>query len=124
MIIAPFLSDRFSEKTRTRNNGKFAMRTLKLIAGLALIGALASPAGAQMANSMGNSKGSMGNMGSAPMAKGSMSDGMSSEHQKMPMHPKMGAKMAMCHRMSHHQMMHNRKCAMMMKHHRMTKHDM
>jgi len=103
------------------------MRTLKLIAGLALIGALASPAGAQMANSMGNSKGSMGNMGnmgSAPMAKGSMSDGMTSAHQKMPMHPKMGAKMAMCHRMSHHQMMHNRKCAMMMKHHRMTKRDM
>lgn len=100
------------------------MKTLKLIVGLGLIGALASPAGAQMANSMGNSMGSMGNTGSAPMAKGSMSNGMSSEHQKMPMHPKMGSKMATCHRMSHHQMMHNRKCAMMMKHHRMMKQGM
>ncbi|GAC1574828.1 MAG: hypothetical protein NVS3B5_05370 [Sphingomicrobium sp.] len=117
------------------------MKAFNLMVALALIGTLGSPAAAQMANSMGNS---MGNMGTAPMPKGTMPDrsmgkmgsgtmdkgamhkGMGSEHRMKSMHHKMSSKMAMCHGMSHHQMMHSRKCAMMMKHHHhgMMKHGM
>lgn len=118
------------------------MKTFKMLAALAIIGILGSPAAAQMTNSMGNS---MGNMGTTPMGKGTMQDrsmgkmgigtmdkgamhnGMGSEHRMMSMHHKMGSQMAMCHKMRHHQMMHNRKCGMMMKHHHhhaMMKHSM
>ena len=60
------------------------MKTLKLLAALVAVGIVGSPAAAQMTNSMGN-------MGSAPMANGTMD-------KKMPMHHMMGSKMKMCHK--------------------------
>ena len=86
------------------------MKTLKLLSALVAVGIVGSPAAAQMTNSMGN-------MGSAPMAKGTMPS-------KMPMHQMMGPKMKMCHKMTHRQMMHNRQCMRMMKQHRIMNHHM
>ena len=104
------------------------MKALNLLAALAVIGTLGSPAAAQMQNNMGSmgnapmDKGamhdrSMGNMGHDESGKRSMHDRMNSDHRMMGMHHQMHSKMAMCHGMSHHQMMHNRRCGMMMMHH-------
>lgn len=84
------------------------MRTLSLSAVLVAVGLVATPASAQMTNSMGN-------MGSAPMATKTMA-------HTMPMHHRMWPKMRMCHRMSHRQLMHNRQCRMMMMNHKRMMH--
>ena len=62
------------------------MKTFKMLAALAVIGTLGSPAAAQMTNSMGNS---MGNMGTTPMGKGTMPD-RSIDGQKREWHDGQG----------------------------------
>ena len=96
------------------------MITIKLLAAIAALGLVATPAMSQSTNTMGNS---MGSMSSGSMDKGMMHKDTGSKSHMMPMnHAGMSKKsMARCHKMSHSQMMH--KCrAMMMKHGKMMKH--
>ena len=100
------------------------MNIIKLIAAVAALGFFATPALAQTTNTMGNS---MGGMTSGSMDKGMMHKNMTSKSHMMPMnHAGMSKKtIAMCHKMSHSQMMKSRTCSkMMMKHGKMMKHAM
>lgn len=99
------------------------MNSIKLLAAVAALGLFATPAMAQTTNTMGNS---MGGMSSGSMDKGMMHKDMGSKSHMMPMnHAGMSKNtIAMCHKMSHSQMMKSRKCSAMMKHGKMMKHAM
>ena len=114
------------------------MNSIKLLAAIAALGLVATPAMSQSTNTMSNSMGSMssGSMGKGSMGKGSMDKGMmdkgmmhkdmSSKSHMMPMnHAGMSKKtIAMCHKMSHARMMKSHQCRGMMKHGKMMKHAM
>ena len=108
------------------------MNSIKLLAAIAALGLVATPAMSQSTNTMGNS---MGGMSSGSMGKGSMDKGMM---DKSMMHKDMGSKshmmmnhagmskktIAMCHKMSHSRMAKSHQCRGMMKHGKMMKHAM
>ena len=109
------------------------MNSIKLLAAIAALGLVATPAMSQSTNTMGNSMGGMtsGSMGKGSMDKGMMDKGMmhknmTSKSHMMPMnHAGMSKKtIAMCHKMSHSRMMKSRTCSKMMKHGKMMKHAM
>ena len=109
------------------------MNSIKLLAAIAALGLVATPAMSQSTNTMGNSmggtsSGSMdkGMMGKGMMDKGMMHKDMSSKSHMMPMnHAGMSKKtIAMCHKMSHSRMMKSHQCRGMMKHGKMMKHAM
>jgi hypothetical protein len=119
------------------------MNSIKLLAAIAALGLVATPAMSQSTNTMSNSMGSMssgsmgkGSMGKGSMGKGSMDKGMmdkgmmhkdmSSKSHMMPMnHAGMSKKtIAMCHKMSHARMMKSHQCRGLMKHGKMMKHAM
>ena len=99
------------------------MNSIKLLAAIAALGLVATPAMSQSTNTMGNS---MGGMSSGSMGKGMMDKGMGSKSHMMPMnHMGMSKKtIAMCHKMSHARMMKSHQCRGMMKHGKMMKHAM
>ena len=114
------------------------MNSIKLLAAIAALGLVATPAMSQSTNTMGNSMGgtSSGSMERGMMDKGMMDKGMmdkgmmhkdmGSKSHMMPMnHAGMSKKtIAMCHKMSHTRMMKSHKCRGMMKHGKMMKHAM
>ena len=104
------------------------MNSIRLLAAIAALGLVATPAMSQSTNTMGNSMGGMssGSMGKGSMDKGMMDKDMGSKSHMMPMHHAGMSKktMAMCHKMSHSKMMKSRKCSGMMKHGKMMKHAM
>ena len=108
------------------------MNSIKLLAAIAALGLVATPAMSQSTNTMGNTMGSMssGSMGKGSMDKGMMDKGMmhkdmGSKSHMMMNHAGMSKKtIAMCHKMSHSRMMKSRKCSGMMKHGKMMKHAM
>lgn len=99
------------------------MNSLKLLAAVAALGIVATPAVAQSTNTMSNS---MGGMDNGSMMKGSMDKNMSGKAQMMPMNHKGMSKktIAACHKMSHARMMKSHMCRGMMKHGKMMKHAM
>ncbi len=99
------------------------MNSIKLLAAIAAMGLIATPAMSQSTNTMSNS---MGGMSGGSMDKGMMHKDMGSKSHMMPMnHAGMSKKtIAMCHKMSHSQMMKSRTCSKMMKHGKMMKHAM
>ena len=113
------------------------MNSIKLLAAIAALGLVATPAMSQSTNTMGNS---MGSMSSGSMDKGMMNRGMMNKGMmnKGMMHKDMGSKshmmmnhtgmskktIAMCHKMSHARMMKSHQCRGMMKHGKMMKHAM
>ena len=99
------------------------MNSIKFLAAIAALGLVATPAMSQSTNTMGNS---MGGMNSGSMDKGMMHKDMGSKSHSMPMNHKGMSKktIAMCHKMSHSQMMKSRTCSKMMKHGKMMKHAM
>ena len=96
------------------------MNSIKLLAAIAALGLVATPAMSQSTNTMGNSMGGMssGSMGKGSMDKGMMNKGMGSKSHMMPMnHAGMSKKtIAACHKMSHSRMMKSHQCRGMMKH--------
>jgi len=104
------------------------MNSIKLLAAIAALGLVATPAMSQSTNTMGNSMGGMssGSMEKDSMDKGMMHKDMGSKSHMMPMnHAGMSKKtIAMCHKMSHSRMMKSRTCSKMMKHGKMMKHAM
>ena len=115
------------------------MNSLKLLAATAAFEILATPAMGQSTNTMdGMRSGSMmngsmekpmmdkGMMDKGMMDKGMMHEDMGSKSHMMSMHHAGMSKktMAMCHKMSHSQMMKSRKCSGMMKHGKTMKHAM
>ena len=109
------------------------MKSIKLLAAIAALGLVATPAMSQSTNTMSNSMGGMssGSMDKGMMDKGMMNKGMmhkdmSSKSHMMPMnHAGMSKKtIAMCHKMSHSRMMKSHQCRGMMKHGKMMKHAM
>ena len=108
------------------------MNSIKLLAAIAALGLVATPAMSQSTNTMANSMGGMsgGSMGKGSMDKGMMDKGMmhknmGSKSHMMTNHAGMSKKtIAMCHKMSHSRMMKCRKCSGMMKHGKMMKHAM
>ena len=109
------------------------MNSIKLLAAIAALGLVATPAMSQSTNTMGNSMGGMssgsmdkGMMDKGMMNKGMMNKGMGSKSHMMPMnHMGMSKKtIAMCHKMSHARMMKSHQCRGMMKHGKMMKHAM
>ena len=104
------------------------MNSIKLLAAIAALGLVATPAMSQSTNTMSNSMGGMsnGSMGKGSMDKGMMNKGMGSKSHMMPMnHTGMSKKtIAMCHKMSHARMMKSHQCRGMMKHGKMMKHAM
>ena len=109
------------------------MNSIKLLAAIAALGLVATPAMSQSTNTMGNSMGGMssgsmdkGMMDKGMMNKGMMNKGMGRKSHMMPMnHMGMSKKtIAMCHKMSHSRMAKSRKCRGMMKHGKMMKHAM
>ena len=104
------------------------MNSIKLLAAIAALGLVATPAMSQSTNTMGNSMGGMssGSMDKGMMDKGMMHKDMSSKSHMMPMnHAGMSRKtIAMCHKMSHSRMMKSHQCRGMMKHGKMMKHAM
>ena len=109
------------------------MTSIKLLAAISALGLVATPAMSQSTNTMSNSMGGMssGSMGKGSMDKGLMDKGMmhkdmGSKSHMMPMNHKGMSKktIAMCHKMSHSQMMKSRTCSKMMKHGKMMKHAM
>ena len=103
------------------------MNSIKLLAAIAALGLVATPAMSQSTNTMGNSMGGMsgGSMGKGSMDKGMMHKDMGSKSHMMMNHAGMSKKtIAMCHKMSHSRMMKSRKCSGMMKHGKMMKHAM
>ena len=109
------------------------MNSIKLLAAIAALGLVATPAMSQSTNTMSNSMGGMssgsmgkGSMDKGMMDKGMMHKGMGSKSHMMPMnHAGMSKKtIAMCHKMSHSRMMKSRTCSKMMKHGKMMKHAM
>ena len=104
------------------------MNSIKLLAAIAALGLVATPAMSQSTNTMGNSMGGMsgGSMDKGMMDKGMMHKDMSSKSHMMPMnHAGMSKKtIAMCHKMAHSQMMKSRTCSKMMKLGKMIKHAM
>ena len=104
------------------------MNSIKLLAAIAALGLVATPAMSQSTNTMGNSMGGMssGSMDKGMMDKGMMHKGMSSKSHMMPMnHAGMSKRtIAMCHKMSHSRMMTSHQCRGMMKHGKMMKHAM
>jgi len=103
------------------------MNSIKLLAAIAALGLVATPAMSQSTNTMGNSMSGMsgGSMGKGMMDKGMMDKGMGSKSHMMMNHTGMSKKtIAMCHKMSHSQMMKSRTCSKMMKHGKMMKHAM
>ena len=99
------------------------MNSIKLLAAIAALGLVATPAMSQSTNTMGNS---MGGMSGGSMDKGMMDKGMGSKSHMMTMnHMSMSKKtIAMCHKMSHTRMMKSHQCRGMMKHGKMMKHAM
>ena len=111
------------------------MNSTKLLAAIAALGLVATPAFAQTTNTMSNSMGAMNGMSSDSMGKDSMDKGMMA---KGMMHKDMGSKshmmmnhagmskktIAMCHKMSHSRMMKSRTCSRMMRHGKMMNHAM
>ena len=104
------------------------MNSIKLLAAIAALGLVATPAMSQSTNAMGNSMGGMssGSMDKGMMDKGMMHKDMGSKSHMMPMNHKGMSKktIAMCHKLSHSQMMKSRTCSKMMKHGKMMKHAM
>ena len=109
------------------------MNSIKLLAAIAALGLVATPAMSQSTNTMGNSMGGMssgsmdkGMMDKGMMNKGMMNKGMGSKSHMMPMnHAGMSKKtIAMCHKMSHSRMAKSHQCRGMMKHGKMMKHAM
>ena len=103
------------------------MNSIKLLAAIAALGLVATPAMSQSTNTMGNSMGGMsgGSMGKGSMDKGMMHKDMGSKSHMMMNHAGMSKKtIAMCHKMSHARMMKSRTCSKMMKHGKMMKHAM
>ena len=109
------------------------MNSIKLLAAIAALGLVATPAMSQSTNTMGNSMGGMGSgsmdkgmMDKGMMNKGMMNKGMGSKSHMMPMnHMGMSKKtIAMCHKMSHSRMAKSHQCRGMMKHGKMMKHAM
>ncbi len=104
------------------------MNSIKLLAAIAALGLVATPAMSQSTNTMGNSMGGMssGSMDKGMMDKGMMNKGMGSKSHMMPMnHMGMSKKtIAMCHKMSHSRMAKSHQCRGMMKHGKMMKHAM
>ena len=109
------------------------MNSIKLLAAIAALGLVATPAMSQSTNTTGNSMGGMssgsmgkGMMDKGMMDKGMMDKGMGSKSHMMPMnHMGMSKKtIAMCHKMSHARMMKSHQCRGMMKHGKMMKHAM
>ena len=96
------------------------MNSIKILAAVAAFGLFATPAMAQMTNTMGNSMGGMssGSMDKGMMDKGMTNKDMGSKSHMMPMnHAGMSKKtMARCHKMSHARMMKSHQCRGMMKH--------
>ena len=96
------------------------MNSIKLLAAIAALGLVVTPAMSQSTNTMGNSMGGVsgGSMDKRMMDKGMMNKGMGSKSHMMPMnHMSMSKKtIAMCHKMSHSRMMKSRTCSKMMKH--------
>ena len=109
------------------------MNSIKLLAAIAALGLVATPAMSQSTNTMSNSMGGMssgsmdkGMMDKGMMNKGMMNKGMGSKSHMMPMnHMGMSKKtIAMCHKMSHSRMAKSHQCRGMMKHGKMMKHAM
>ena len=108
------------------------MNSIKLLAAIAALGLVATPAMSQSTNTMANSMSGMsgGSMGKGSMDKGMMDKGMmhkdmGSKSHMMMNHAGMSKKtIAMCHKMSHARMMKSRTCSKMMKHGKMMKHAM
>ena len=103
------------------------MNSIKLLAAIAALGLVATPAMSQSTNTMANSMGGMsgGSMGKGSMDKGMMHKDMGSKSHMMMNHAGMSKKtIAMCHKMSHARMMKSRTCSKMMKHGKMMKHAM
>ena len=109
------------------------MNSIKLLAAIAALGLVATPAMSQSTNTMSNGMGGMssGSMGKGMMDKGMMDKGMmhkdmASKSHMMPMnHAGMSKKtIAACHKMSHARMMKSHQCRGMMKHGKMMKHAM
>lgn len=109
------------------------MNSIKLLAAIAALGLVATPAMSQSTNTMSNSMGGMssgsmgkGSMDKGMMDKGMMNKGMGSKSHMMPMnHMGMSKKtIAMCHKMSHSRMAKSHQCRGMMKHGKMMKHAM
>ena len=108
------------------------MNSIKLLAAIAALGLVATPAMSQSTNTMSNSMGGMssGSMGKGMMDKGMMDKGMmhkdmGSKSHMMMNHAGMSKKtIAMCHKMSHSRMMTSHQCRGMMKHGKMMKHAM
>ena len=98
------------------------MISIKLLATIAALGLVATPAMSQSTNTMSNS---MGGMSSGSMDKGMMHKDMGSKSHMMMNHTGMSKKsIAMCHKMSHARMMKSHQCRGMMKHGKMMKHAM
>jgi hypothetical protein len=125
-VISPALaqipsSARFSKDEKTRTQ-EMNMNSIKLLAAIAALGLVATPAMSQT--------NTMGSMTSGPMDKGMMDKGMmhkdmGSKSHMMMNHAGMSKKtIAMCHKMSHARMMKSRTCSRMMKHGKMMKHAM
>ena len=104
------------------------MNSIKILAAVAAFGLFATPAMAQMTNTMGNSMGGMsgGSMDKGMMDKGMTNKDMGSKSHMMPMnHAGMSKKtIAACHKMSHSRMMKSHQCRGMMKHWKTMKHAM
>lgn len=104
------------------------MISIKLLAAIAALGLVATPAMSQSTNTMGNSMGGMssGSMDKGMMDKGMMHKDMGSKSHMMPMnHAGMSKKtITMCHKMSRARMMKSHQCRGMMKHGRTMKHAM
>ena len=104
------------------------MNSIKLLAAIAALGLVATPAMSQSTNTMGNSMGGMsgGSMDKGMMEKGMMDKGMGSKSHMMTMnHMSMSKKtIAMCHKMSHSRMAKSHQCRGMMKHGKMMNHAM
>ena len=98
------------------------MNSIKLLAAIAALGLVATPAMSQSTNTMSNS---MGGMSSGSMDKGMMHKEMGSKSHMMMNHAGMSKKtIAACHKMSHARMMKSHQCRGMMKHSKMMKHAM
>ena len=108
------------------------MNNIKLLAAIAALGLVATPAMSQSTNTMSNSMGGMssGSMDKGMMDKGMMDKGMmhkdlGSKSHMMMKHAGMSKKsIAACHKMSRARMMKSHQCRGMMKHGKMMKHAM
>ena len=103
------------------------MISIKLLAAIAALGLVATPAMSQSTNTMSNSMGGMssGSMDKGMMDKGMMHKDMGSKSHMMMNHAGMSKKsIAACHKMSHARMMKSHQCRGMMKHSKMMKHAM